>query len=173
MSRQQKLTDFQGQLAQKLKDSQDKAMDSRWLAAIAGGSRILLPLPHVGEISGYTPPSPMPHAKPWFMGVVNIRGMLYGVTDLAVLIGASEAGARKATNQARFVQFTERLDLNAVFMLDQVIGLRTPEQFSIEDDSMSRDEWLGVKLRDENGKIWRELNLVALSENEDFLRVSV
>ena len=41
--------------------------------------KYLFPLGHAGEIFPWTPPQPVPYTEPWFLGVANLRGGLYGV----------------------------------------------------------------------------------------------
>lgn len=164
------LIEFQGRLASRLQAAQLAQTESRWLAVVAGSQRILLPLAQSGEISAYEPPAGLPHAQPWFVGLVNLRGALCGVIDLAAFLGARQPGAARAGPQSRLVQFSPRLEINAVLLVDQLVGLRTAGQFVVEENAQPAAEtWLGPSLRDTAGLSWRELNLAALAEDPRFL----
>jgi twitching motility protein PilI len=164
------LIEFQDRLASRLQAAQQAESESRWLAVRAGGEHLLLPLAQSGEISTYEAPMALPHAKPWFVGLVNLRGQLCGVIDLAAFLGAG--AAQPSTAQSRLVQFSARLELNAVLLVDQLAGLRTPSQFVVDAAAGApAAPWLGPWLRDADGLRWRELNLAALAEDPRFLQV--
>ena len=52
----------------------------------------------VREIRGSTPATPLPHAPPFVLGVVNLRGVVLPIVDLAVRLGfpPSQPTARHA-----------------------------------------------------------------------------
>lgn len=52
-----------------------------------GAADFLLPLQRVVEILRYTRPTPVPGTAPWIAGVMNLRGRIHPVVDLAVQIG--------------------------------------------------------------------------------------
>jgi purine-binding chemotaxis protein CheW len=47
----------------------------------------------VREIRGWTPASPMPHSPPYVRGVINLRGAVLPVIDLAARLGLGVADA--------------------------------------------------------------------------------
>lgn len=162
------LIEFQGRLAERLRAAQHAQGESRWLAVAVGGRRLLLPLAQSGEISSYETPTPLPHAQPWFAGLVSMRGVVCGVVDLAAFLGETT----RSGPGRRLVQFSPRLNLNTALLVDQLEGLRTPDQFVVDDQAPPPPEpWLGPALRDAGGQSWRELNLAVLAENPRFLQV--
>ncbi len=166
------LIEFQSQLASRLQAAQLTQSESRWLAVVAGQQRILLPLSQAGEISAYEPAMPLPHAHAWFAGLVNLRGVLCGVVDLAAFLGARLAGISRSNAQSRYLQFTPQLEINAVLWVDQLAGLRTPGQFVMDEHAPAASEpWLGPGLLDTSGLTWRELNLALLADDPRFLAV--
>ena len=92
MARKDALKELQARLAQQLRQAPaDQA--PAWLAVECAGVRLLLPLQEAGEIVEHAPPLlPLPHAQPWFEGVLNLRGHLHGVVDLAAFLGLRPAG---------------------------------------------------------------------------------
>lgn len=48
----------------------------------------------VREIRGWTRPTPLPHAPPHLRGVINLRGTVIPVIDLAVRLGMPEVGGQ-------------------------------------------------------------------------------
>ncbi len=49
-----------------------------------GKGQYLIPLPTVREIIRYVTPTPVPQTPPWVVGVMNLRGRVIPVLDLAV-----------------------------------------------------------------------------------------
>ena len=58
-----------------------------WLAVDCGGQGLLLALRQAGEISDLGALVPVPHTQPWLAGVVNLRGGVFTVVDLARFLG--------------------------------------------------------------------------------------
>ena len=70
---------------------------------LPGGSRWLIDLADSGEVTPLPPLTPAPLTKPWFAGIANIRGVLYGVVDFSAqrdMHAAGDAGAYAATQGA-------------------------------------------------------------------------
>jgi|YelNatPaOPRAMG01_1025707.scaffolds.fasta_scaffold01316_11 twitching motility protein PilI len=168
------LREFQTHLAQRLNAAQSGQSPSRWLAVMAGSMRLLLPLEFSGEISPLQHCAPLPHARPWFLGLVSLRGQVCGVVHLGQFIEQDANNHSPAPSaQARLIQFAAALDLNTALLVDQLVGLRNPDQLRI-DHSISSDlthTWLGAAFRDQDQNLWREVDLLALAENEQFLNV--
>ena len=45
----------------------------------------------VREIRGWTPATPLPHAPPYVLGVINLRGVVLTIVDLASRLGMTPA----------------------------------------------------------------------------------
>lgn len=45
----------------------------------------------VREIRGWTPATPLPHAPPYVMGVINLRGAVLPIIDLSARLGMKDA----------------------------------------------------------------------------------
>lgn len=56
-----------------------------------GALDYLIPLASVLEIVRFVRPTPVPETAPWIGGVINLRGRIYAVLDLAVKFGESES----------------------------------------------------------------------------------
>lgn len=168
------LREFQTHLAQRLTAAQAGQSPSRWLAVIAGRSHLLLPLEFSGEISPMQPCAPLPHARPWFLGLLSLRGQVCGVVHLGQFIDQDTTPQPAAVSpQARLIQFADGLEINTALLVDRLAGLRNPDQLHPDHDT-GRDPthpWLGAAFRDDERNLWREVDLLALAENERFLHV--
>jgi len=171
MANKQALRELQSRLAERLQAARTQARGKSWLAVECSGRGLLFPLREAGEIFALAPIQPVPHSHRWFLGVSNLRGHLHGVVDLADFLGvkAPELGRE----QSRLVGFNQSLDINCTLMVDRLSGLRSEAELTLEPEveGAPRPAFVGVRLRDEAGRVWQELNLAELAMDEAFLRV--
>ena len=57
------------------------------LASRLGDREFCIAIAHVREIRGWTPTMPLPHAPKFVRGLVNLRGTVLPIIDLAELLG--------------------------------------------------------------------------------------
>jgi twitching motility protein PilI len=174
MSSKQALREFQSRLEQRLQSVQTTGVAASWLAVEAGSSHLLFPLSHAGEIFSWTGVQKVPYAQPWFMGVANLRGGLYGVVDLAAFLQGQ--GSRQRTEnelaQCHLVALNPLLGVNCVLLVDQLLGLRTPEALASSTAAVDgAPAYFGHIYTDLEGRQWQELNLQLLSQHQTFLGV--
>ncbi len=171
MANKQALRDLQSRLAERLQAARTQARGKSWLAVECSGRGLLFPLREAGEIFALAPIVPVPHSHRWFLGVSNLRGHLHGVVDLADFLGvkAQELGRE----HSRLVGFNQSLDINCTLMVDRLSGLRSEAELTLEPEVVgaARPAFVGVRLRDDAGRVWQELNLAELAADEAFLRV--
>ena len=174
MANKEALRELQTRLAERLKSARAEAAGVSWLAVECAGRGFLLPLHEAGEIFAMTAIVPVAHAKPWFLGVANLRGGLHGVVDLAAFLGlkGAERPAEAARERVQLVAFNASLELNCALLVDRLAGLRSAAQMTPEPDPHSaRPDFAGALYRDAAGRRWQELRLAELARHESFLRV--
>jgi twitching motility protein PilI len=105
---------------------------------------------------------PVPLTKRWYSGLANVRGNLYSIIDLPVFMGLHE-DLRGAYN--RVLLISQRFEVNAGLLVNRVLGLRSIS-------SLHHREINGeIQYKDENGQVWRTLNVASLVEQPDFLLI--
>lgn len=178
MANREALRELQSRLAQRLSQVRTEPRVASWLALEAGGQGLLVPLPTAGEIFPLTQLTPVPHTKPWFMGVANLRGLLHGVVDLAAFMGLREPlpvqhMRENLREQSRLLAFNAALGTQSAVLIDRLAGLRAAHQLqAIPSDGSARPSfaqasWLGTE-----GRAWQEIDLAALARHEHFLAIS-
>lgn len=175
MARRQALRELQGRLAERLQAAREVGVQAAWLAVEAGGRGWLLPLAQSGEIFAFQAPQPVPYTQPWFLGVGNLRGGLWGVVDLAAFIdgGAPAPHGESARAEARLVSLGAALEVNCALLIDRLAGLRAPEAFTASaDPPEGSPAWFGSRYTDAQGRSWQELDLQALARQSHFLSIS-
>jgi len=150
-------------------------MSVSWLAVRSGGSNYLLPLGQAGEIVPLTLVQTVPYSKPWFRGVLNVRGNLFGVVDLAEF-NAANGGARPVgglpSQDASVVTLNAQLEVNCALRVDSLSGLRGADAFAgSEPAGADAPAYYGNCFVDSEGGRWQEINLRALSRFAPFLSI--
>jgi twitching motility protein PilI len=166
MAERLSLREFQEQLTDKLLLAELQAMPASRLAVEIGGKHWLVDLAEINEVMPVPRLLPVPLTQPWFVGMANIRGMLYGCTDLAAFFGmpvtASETSARLLLVKPHF-------GVNAALMVSKTLGLRNPADLKLyagNPDAGARSLRI-----DGNGQLWQELDIAGLLVKPDFLEI--
>ncbi len=176
MANRDALRAFQSRLASRLQAARTSGVSASWLAVEAGDAKYLFPLGHAGEIFPWTPPQPVPYTEPWFLGVANLRGGLYGIVQLAAFASgvATPIVSETVRSQSRFVALNELLEVNCALLIDRLVGLRGVEAFvESQTPEAGAPTWLGHLYIDAAGGRWQEINLQALSQQPQFLSIGV
>jgi twitching motility protein PilI len=175
MANKEALRELQSRLAEKLQAAKTEGAVVAWLAVRVGKGNYLLPLAQSGEIFPVANATPMPYVQPWLLGVVNLRGGLYSVVDLAGFMKDEAPVVRTEQSwvQARLVTFNPELEINCAMVVDALIGLRRQDFFvDVSGPSEGSPGYFGQRLTDPQGVCWQELNLQMLAHNAEFLSVS-
>jgi twitching motility protein PilI len=173
----QALRDLQSRLAERMQAARSQEAVRSWLAVEGGGHGYLLPLDEAGEIFPVTSPHPVPFTRPWFMGVANLRGGLYGVVNLADFMTAQarsgSAPVDGLRDSARLVAFNASLEINCALWVDRLAGLRAEDRLRrLPGEAQGQHgPFVGELFEDETGRQWRELRLAALANEPTFLGI--
>ncbi|HEY0878323.1 MAG TPA: chemotaxis protein CheW [Zeimonas sp.] len=165
------LREFQMRLSERLRQAASAPPQSARLGVQVGVRSLLVDLSEVGEIvalPGEITPVPLTHE--WFRGLVNLRGSLFGVSDLARFEGREATPMTKST---RLLAFAPRLNLNGAIVVDRMLGLQNDATLTeAEPEEAPAPAWLGRSWVDSEGRRWTELRLEALAGDERFLAVN-
>lgn len=175
MANREALRELQTRLASRLQAARTEGMSVAWLAVKAGGFNYLFPLGQSGEIVPLSMVQAVPYALNWFRGVLNIRGGLFGVVDLAGFIATSGSEVRKepAAADPSVVTLNSLLEVNCALQVDTLLGLRGPDAFvSYQPPAADAPGYFGNQFVDTAGESWQEINLRTLSQTPQFLSIS-
>ena len=176
MAKREGLRGLKTRLAERLQQAQSQGVIASWLAVEAGDFKFLLPLELAGEIFSPAAAQKVPYALPWFAGVANLRGGLYGVVDLSAFLGgvpvANKLLAESARQDARYIAFNAILEVNSALLVSRLVGLRnTRDYVRVEPAPENASDFLGAVYYDAAGQGWQELNLQALATATNFLMI--
>lgn len=171
MANKEALRQLQQRLALRMQQARDEPRGAAWLAVQVAGQGLLLPLQQAGEIFDVPAIVPVPHTRPWFVGVANLRGGLHAVVDFAAFLGLRPGGVREG---AHLVALNANLGLNCALLVDRLAGLRQRDELQPLDgaDTTPRPAFAGARWRDAAGAAWQEIELAALAAHGQFLAVA-
>jgi len=178
MARHIRLTDFQRSLSERLTlAAQREIATGNRLGVTSGSMHWLLRLDQAGEILFLPEIQEVPLTQSWFRGVANVRGHLMGVVDWSEFHGEAPT---PLTYRTRLVLFSERLAVPGALLVGDVAGLRSvdgmePLPWEIESQAADaeRAAWSGARYRDDEGRVWQELDMAALVREPAFLNIAV
>jgi twitching motility protein PilI len=175
MANKEALRELQSRLAERMQQARTAQSVQSWLAVECRGLGVLLPLEQAGEIHAAVAPVPVPHTHPWFRGVANLRGGLYGVVDLGTYLGLESPGdVPPVRDQARLVAVNPQFGLNCAVLVDRLAGLKRADQLEREPAAQDqpRPGFAGDQWADADGRLWQEVKLAELAGDEQFLGIS-
>lgn len=170
MSRKTSLRDFQAYLAGRLSDAAQGRGASSLLGVEAGGKSWLVDLADGGEIVPASHLTQVPLTKPWFVGLANIRGNLYAVTDFSLFSG----GAAIVQNaNARMLLIGSRYGVNAALLVSRMAGLKNPQDFQLQATDESAPPWGAERYLGPQGSVWYKLSVRELLADKNFMNIGV
>ena len=183
MANKQSLRDLQTRLAERMQQVRTEQPGVSWLAVDCAGQGLLFALRQAGEIFKLGTVLPVPHTQPWLTGVVNLRGGVCTVVDLAGFLGLRSDERPVSAQQCRLVGFNNELQVNGALLVDRLEGLRHAVDLKVEAESTDngaaaqgaqgeRPAFALARWRDNAGRVWQEIDLAELARMPQFLAVT-
>jgi twitching motility protein PilI len=136
-----------------------KINDMNWLITLTDLGEVL-PVPEI---------SCVPHTQIWFKGMVNVRGNLYALTDLANFFGFLPS---VISSESRMLLVHEKYGVNAGLLVDKLVGLRNLSEMQEQESVNSDSTWCLGQYRDANQQLWSVLNIERLLGENRFKQVA-
>jgi twitching motility protein PilI len=163
MSKRLNLREFQQNLIDRMQATNLSETRVSTLGVQIAGRNWLVDMVDIAEVLPLPPLTVVPFAKPWFRGVANVRGNLYGVIDMAAY---EHNGAASGDANNRVMLVSERYAFNAALLVDRVVGLRDARGWR-QSEGFDKQ----VEYQDEQGAAWRKLDVSGLLEQVEFLQI--
>lgn len=172
MARRLNLQQYQEDILSRIKalEQTPGAVAASRLGVQVGDDDWLLSLADVGEVLPVPEIHHVPLTRAWFMGMTNVRGNLYAVTDLSAFFGGRPA---RLAMQSRLLLAGGRFGINAAFVIDRLYGLRNVSDMHPQQQDASRSvPWQANVYVDASARQWRELDVAALLNSSSFIQVA-
>jgi twitching motility protein PilI len=175
MANKQALRDLQTRLAERMQQVKTETPGVSWLAVDCAGQGLLLSLKQAGEIFDLGALLPVPHTLPWLAGVVNLRGGVFTVVDLARFLGLRPVDEPLRADRGKLVAFNSALGINGALLIDRLEGLRHAQDMRVDaesHDNVPRPAFAPARWLDAAGRAWQEIDLAALARQPQFLAIT-
>lgn len=169
MATQGGLREFQEDLSRRIAMASAQERVRTKLAAESGGEVWILDLPDAGEVMPLPQFASVPLTRPWFLGMANVRGNLFGAVDFAGLCGK---GVTPRNAEARLLLVGQRFGINAALVFRRIVGLRNEQDLAVVGRDSESPPWKGRDYQDSEGRLYRELDVRTLLQTPEFLNVA-
>lgn len=112
----------------------------------------------------------VPLTRRWYCGLVNVRGGLYGMVDLADFCGY---GVTPRTSDNAFLMCGRRHGVNIGLLVQRVVGLRNAQEFTPVADVKQEQPWICGVQQDHESRQYFEIDVASLIRNPAFMDISV
>lgn len=140
------------------------------LGVTIGNDRWLVAMEKVREVLPLVKLTPIALTKPWFLGVANVRGDLYGIADLAIFLGGE---ATPRNHRARILLASQQFGVNSGLLVGNMLGIRSLTDFEpIKNTNQEKKMAVAGCYLDKEERLWYELNLGELISNPGFIQIA-
>jgi twitching motility protein PilI len=159
LARRTNLREFQQQLTNRILSGDTAGQRVSALGVVIGRQHWLIDMADLSEVLPVKPVTPIPISKSWVSGLINVRGNLHCVADLAAYLNLGKVSG-DVTN--RLLLLADSHGFNAALLVERVIGLRDASPWQVT----------AAGYRDEQGVEWRKLDMAGLLQQTDFLHIA-
>ena len=173
MAKTSNLRDFQEAILLRLKEASSKegAVSTSRLGVNVGSKKVLINLNEVTEVLPVPPMQSVPLTQPWFLGVANVRGNLYNITDLAQFMGLPPT-PKSANN--RIILINSDTTTQAAIVIDSLVGLRSTETMKKKTSIKNKQAFFSKNsFVDIDKNEWLELEVQSLVQDKVFIQPTI
>ncbi len=164
------IEEYQHTLTEQIQSAGKGDTSSTVLGVAVGEDRYLIPMTEVSEVIQIPKLAHVSLTQPWFLGLANVRGNLYGITDLGVYLGGNPT---QFNLKSRILLASPGNKMFGGFIVNSMLGIRNLSEFTPVKSSKKRlPEGITADYKDTEGRLWRELSLYELIRDEKFLQIA-
>ena len=168
MSKQSQLREYQTNILARLENAKKAGAEAPagYLGVVIGSKNVLVNLLEISETLPVVDIQRVPIVKSWFLGVANVRGVLYAINDLAHLL---ESTFTSISSNTRLLLMSDTVTSNVAFVVEKMIGLRNlndmkPHQIVDEDNVCLKVQ----TYQDDENRVWYMLDCDKLIRSKEF-----
>ena len=158
MAKGSRLREYQTSILARLEEAKKPgaAAQAGYLGVVIGSKNVLVNLLEISETLPILHIHRVPVVKPWFLGVVNVRGVLYAINDLAQML---EHTFTPISSETRLLLMSEAITSNVAFVVDKMIGLRKLDEMKLREETAEESLCLKAQTyQDGENRVWYMLD---------------
>jgi twitching motility protein PilI len=168
MSKQSQLREYQTSILARLENAKKAGAEAPagYLGVVIGSKNILVNLQEISETLPIVDIHRVPIVKPWFLGIANVRGVLYAINDIAQML---ESTFTSISSSARLLLLSQSVTSNVAFVVEKMIGLRKLEEMKLREELIEDDVCLKSQTyQDDENRVWYMLDCDKLIRSKEF-----
>lgn len=168
MSKQSQLREYQTSILERLENAKKEGAEAPagYLGVVIGNKNVLVNLKEISETLPIMDIHRVPIVKPWFLGVANVRGVLYAINDIAQML---ENTFTSISSSARLLLLSQSVTSNVAFVVEKMIGLRKLDEMKLRDEVIEDEICLKSQTyQDDENRIWYMLDCDKLIRSKEF-----
>lgn len=168
MSKQSQLREYQTNILARLENAKKAGAEppAGYLGVVIGGKNVLVNLQEISETLPIMDIHRVPLVKPWFLGVANVRGVLYAINDLAQI---TDNTFTQISSNARLLLISDAVTSNVAFLVDKLVGLRKLDEMKLGETLLEDSICLKSQTyQDDESRVWHLLDCDKLIRSKDF-----
>ncbi len=167
MAEKVKLRDYQKSILDRLDIVRSDATSvvESYLGVQIGGNNVLVNLLDISETLVVTEIQPVPLVKPWFLGMSNVRGILYAINDLGQMLNGQ---LTEMSSDTRILLINNKISSNIGILVDRLVGLRQMDAFKLREVENKESVFFQPDIyEDSENKAWRILDCEKLVSSKE------
>ncbi len=168
MAKGSQLREYQTNILARLENAKKAGAESPagYLGVVIGSKNVLVNLQEISETLPIADIHRVPIVKPWFLGVANVRGVLYAINDLAQML---ESSLTTISSNARLLLMSDAITSNVAFVVDKMIGLRKLDEMKLREETAEESACLKAQTyQDSENRVWHMLDCDKLVRSKEF-----
>lgn len=168
MSKQSQLREYQTSILERLENAKKAGAEAPagYLGVVIGSKNVLVNLKEISETLPIMDIHRIPIVKPWFLGVANVRGVLYAINDIAQML---EDTFTSISSSARLLLLSQSVTSNVAFIVEKMIGLRKLEEMKLREEMIDDEICLKSQTyQDDENRVWYMLDCDKLIRSKEF-----
>jgi twitching motility protein PilI len=168
MAKESQLREYQTSILARLENAKKAGAEAPagYLGVVIGSKNVLVNLQEISETLPIMDIHRVPIVKPWFLGVANVRGVLYAINDLAQML---ENTFTSISSNARLLLISDAVTSNVAFVVDKMIGLRKLDEMKPGKETAEENICLKAQTyQDDENRVWYMLDCDKLVRSKEF-----
>jgi twitching motility protein PilI len=168
MAIESQLREYQTSILARLENAKKAGAEAPagYLGVVIGSKNVLVSLQEISETLPIMDIHRVPIVKPWFLGVANVRGVLYAINDLAQML---ENTFTAISSNARLLLMSDAVASNVAIVVDKMIGLRKLDEMKLRKEVAEETVCLKAQTyQDEENLVWHMLDCDKLVGSKEF-----
>ncbi|HAF00163.1 MAG TPA: chemotaxis protein CheW [Methylophilaceae bacterium] len=170
MSATNTLKDYQANILARLDDAKKigASATAGYLGVIIAGKNVLINMLEISETLPLMEIFPVPLVKEWFLGVANVRGVLYVVNDIGQLISDEKT---TMSSNSRVILLNNEVTSHVAILVERLVGLRKLDVMRSVNTKAKVDFCMKPETyEDEEGKLWYVMDCEKLIRAKEFVQ---